>query len=61
MEASSRQFGKQARFAEMYGMKDLMHITVCSEEMRDNMEKALTEVMFREIQCTYSRKICRRV
>jgi hypothetical protein len=46
MEAGSRQFGKQARFAEMYGMsRPDAYITVCSEEMRDNMEKALTEVM----------------
>jgi hypothetical protein len=40
--AGSRQFGKAARFAELYGMmKPAVHIMVGSKEMHDNMEKAL--------------------
>jgi hypothetical protein len=35
----SRQFGKAARFAELYGMmKPAVHIMVGSKEMHDNME-----------------------
>jgi hypothetical protein len=38
----SRQFGKAARFAELYGMmKPAVHIMVGSKEMHDNMEKHL--------------------
>jgi hypothetical protein len=37
---ASRQFGKAARFAELYGMmKPAVHIMVGSKEMHDNMEK----------------------
>jgi hypothetical protein len=40
--AGSRQFGKAARFAELYGMmKPAVHIMVGSKEMHDNMEKHL--------------------
>jgi hypothetical protein len=42
--AGSRQFGKAARFAELYGMmKPAVHIMVGSKE-HDNMEKALIDV-----------------
>jgi hypothetical protein len=44
--AGSRQFGKAARFAELYGMmKPAVHIMVGSKEMHDNMEKALIDAV----------------
>jgi hypothetical protein len=44
--AGSRQFGKAARFAELYGMiKPAIHIMVGSKEMHDNMEKALSDAV----------------
>jgi hypothetical protein len=44
--AGSRQSGKTARFAELYGMiRPAVHIMVGSKEMHDNMEKALSDAV----------------